>query len=63
MIVWRTNCRPQAAGQGYVSIFAAGALSDRVEWPVFGKQIDDLTAATRPIAAIQTHQIDGQLAQ
>ena len=40
--------RPQPAGRGYVSIFAGGAPGDRVEWPVFGEQIDDLTAATRP---------------
>ena len=43
--------RPQPAGRGYVSIFAGGAPGDRVEWPVFGEQIDDLTAATRPEAA------------
>jgi hypothetical protein len=41
--------RPQPAGQGYVSISAGGVPGDRVEWPVFGEQIDDLTAATRPI--------------
>ena len=40
--------RPQPAGQGYVSISAGGVLGDRIEWPVFGEQIDDLTASTRP---------------
>ena len=40
--------RPRAAGRGYVSISAGGVLGDRIEWPVFGEQIDDLTASTRP---------------
>ena len=44
--------RPQPAGQGYVSISAGGVLGDRIEWPVFGEQIDDLTASTRPEAEI-----------
>ena len=40
--------RPQPAGQSYVSISAGGAPGNRVEWPVFGGQVDDPTAATRP---------------
>ena len=43
-----SHIRPQPAGQGYVSISAGGVLGDRIEWPVFGEQIDDLTASTRP---------------
>ena len=45
--------RPQPAGQGYVSISAGGVPDDRVEWLVFGEQLDDLTAATRPEAEVQ----------
>jgi hypothetical protein len=45
--------RPQPADQGYVSISAGGVAGDKVEWPVFGEQIDDLTASTRPGAAAQ----------
>ena len=40
--------RPRAAGRGYVSISAGRVPGDRVERPVFGEQIDDLTAATHP---------------
>jgi len=48
--------RPQPAGQGYVSISAGGVLGDRIEWPVFGEQIDDLTASTRPKAETRPPQ-------
>ena len=37
--------RPLPAGRGCVSISVGGAPIDRVEWPVFGEQIDDLTIA------------------
>lgn len=48
--------RPQPAGQGYISIFADGAPGDRVEWPVFGEEINDLTAVTGPDAVTDTAQ-------
>jgi len=45
--------RPQPDARGYVSISAGGAPDDRIEWPVFGEQIDDLTAATWPQTVAQ----------
>ena len=47
--------RPQPAGRGYVSISAGGVPGDRVEWPVFGEEIDNLTASTRPGAVLHEH--------
>ena len=55
-MIFRTEdfcIRPQPAGRGCISISAGGAPGDRVEWPVFGEQIDDSTGATRPTAAGQ----------
>ena len=40
------SIRPQPAGRGYVSICSGGPLVDLFEWPLFGEQIDDFTAAT-----------------
>lgn len=42
------SVRPQPAGRSYVSISAVGAPGDRVEWLVFGDQINILTAPTLP---------------
>ncbi|MBP6747557.1 hypothetical protein KA344_20175 [bacterium] len=52
-----SHIRPQPAGQRYVSISAGGAPGNRVEWPVFGGQVDDPTAATRPRSVIRRHEI------
>ena len=42
--------RPQADGQGGDPISIVGTYAEPVEWPVFGKQVDDYNASTRPRA-------------
>ena len=49
-----SHSRPQPAGRGYVSISAGGMPGDRVERPVKGEQLDDLTATTRPKTGLAT---------
>ena len=47
--MYPTECsRPQADGQGGDPISIVGTYADPVEWPVFGKQVDDYNASTRP---------------
>jgi len=42
-----SHIRPQAVGRGYISISTGRTPGERIEWPLFGEQIDDLTATNR----------------